>query len=243
MKQKQTILFQNDSLLAIDKPSGVLSVPDRYNELRPSLANDLLEDFPTARPLHRLDTDTSGVLLFSLSPDSFGWYSDQFEDRSVDKKYLGLTEGRCLEDKGIINAPLFTQTDGRVVIAKKGKPSITEWQVLERFRFHTFFEIHPRTGRTHQIRVHLSSIGFPMVGDKRYGASGPLFFSTLKGKKYKLSAELEQERPLVGRTALHAASLTIRDVLTKKPLVLESPLPKDMNVALIKLRQWSAIDG
>jgi 23S rRNA pseudouridine1911/1915/1917 synthase len=241
MKNKINVLFQSDSLLAVDKESGVLSVPDRYNALRPNLATELLNDFPAARPLHRLDTDTSGILLFCLNPEAFGWYSDQFENKTVVKKYIAIAEGQCMEAKGIIDQPLFTQTDGKVIIARKGKPSQTEWEVKERFRFHTCFEIHPLTGRTHQIRVHLSSIGHPVVGDKVYGASGPLFFSTLKGKKYKLSAELEEERPLIARTALHASSLQIQEFNSGTILSIESELHKDMRVALAKLRQWSGL--
>jgi len=241
MKKKATVLFQNESLLAVDKPAGVLSVPDRFNAQRPNLATDLLPDFPTARPLHRLDTETSGVLLFCLMPEAFGWYSDQFENKTVVKKYLAIAEGRCMEDSGLIDQPLFTQTDGKVIIARKGKPSQTEWEVKERFRSHTVFELHPLTGRTHQIRVHLSSIGHPVVGDTVYGSFGPLFFSTLKGKKYKLSAELEEERPLMSRTALHAISLRILEYNTDTLIHLDSELPKDMRVSLVQLRQWSGI--
>ncbi len=242
MKNKFTILFQNDSLLAIDKPAGMLSVPDRYNAQRPNLATTLLEEFPAARPLHRLDTETSGVLLFCLLPEAFGWYSDQFENKTVWKKYLAIGEGRCLEDKGLIDQPLFTQSDGKVIIAKKGKSSQTEWEAKEHFRSHTLFELHPLTGRTHQVRVHLASIGHPVVGDKLYGASGPLFFSTLKGKKYKLRAALEEERPLIARTALHASSIKIQAFESDNFLTLESKLHKDMYVALIQLRQWTPIN-
>jgi 23S rRNA pseudouridine955/2504/2580 synthase/23S rRNA pseudouridine1911/1915/1917 synthase len=202
----------------------------------------VLIDFPSARPLHRLDFETSGILLFSLLPDTFGWYSDQFENRTISKKYTVIAEGRCTKDEGSIDDPLFTQTTGKVIITKRGKPSLTNWNVVERFHHHSLIEANPLTGRTHQIRVHLASIGHPIVGDTTYGSKGPLFLSTLKGKnKFKLSKDAEEERPLLSRVALHASSLSFIDFQTEQFITLVSELPKDMNVALVKLRQWSSL--
>lgn len=242
MKIRPAVLFQNDSILAMDKPAGLLSVPDRYKEEKPSLAQLVLHDFPTARPLHRLDFETSGVVLFCLLPEAFGWYSDQFEHREISKKYIAIAEGRCLENEGLIDAPLFTQSIGKVVIAKRGKTSQTQWTLLERFQHHSLFEANPLTGRTHQIRVHLASIGFPIVGDLLYGSSGPLYLSALKGKKhYRLSKEAEVENPLLGRLALHASSIRFTDFTTGTQISVECILPKDIQVALTKLRQYSGI--
>lgn len=242
MKNRLSILFQNDSILAVDKPAGLLSVPDRYKEDKPSLASLLLEDFPTARPLHRLDFETSGIVLFCLNPEAFGWYSEQFEHRTITKKYALISEGRCLENEGLIDAPLFTQTIGKVVISKRGKSSQTSWNLMEAFQHHSLIEANPHTGRTHQIRVHLASIGHPIVGDVLYGSGGPLYLSDLKGKKrYRLSKDAEQERPLLGRLALHASSLVFHDFKTGEALHVESAMPKDMQVAITKLRQYSGL--
>ncbi len=242
MKERLTVLFQNDSILAIDKPSGLLSIPDRYNEDKPSVSVQILKDFPTARPLHRLDFETSGILLFCFQPEAFGWYSDQFEQRTISKNYIALTDGRCLKDEGLIDEPLFTQSTGRVVISKRGKESQTQWKLLERFHHHSLIEANPLTGRTHQIRVHLASIGNPIVGDTYYGAKGPLFLSELKGKKhYRLGKDEEEERPLLARLALHASSLSFQDFSTGELIQLKSDLPKDISVALLKIRQYGAL--
>jgi 23S rRNA pseudouridine955/2504/2580 synthase/23S rRNA pseudouridine1911/1915/1917 synthase len=244
MKEKANILFQNDTIVAIYKPPGLLSIPDRYDENKPSAAQWLIQKFPSARPLHRLDFETSGVLLFCTSPDAFGWYSDQFENRIISKIYVAITEGRFQQQEGIIDQPLFTQTNGKVIISSRGKPSQTQWKISEQFLNHTFLELNPMTGRTHQIRVHLSSINHPIVGDAVYGSSGPLYLSDIKGrKKYHLSKNAEEEAPLLMRTALHAAAIRFVDYVSKEQMTIECPVPKDMKVSLIKLRQYSSIQN
>lgn len=226
----------------MDKPAGLLSIPDRYKEEKPSLSQYVLNDFPTARPLHRLDFETSGVVLFCLEQEAFGWYSDQFENRTISKRYQAIAEGRCRDKEGLIDAPLFTQTIGKVVISKRGKPSQTSWKLLEQFQHHSFIEASPLTGRTHQIRVHLSSIGHPISGDLLYGSAGPLFLSALKGKKhYRLSKDTEEEKPLLARLALHASSISFKEFDTGKEIRVDCTLPKDMQVALVKLRQYSGV--
>ena len=140
MKDKSEILFESESIVAINKPSGILSVPDRYNDDRFSIASWILKDYPSARPLHRLDFETSGILLFCIEPDAFGWYSDQFEKRIVIKSYHAIAEGRLMQQEGLIDQPLFTQTNGRVVVSKRGKESQTQWKVLELFLNHSYVE-------------------------------------------------------------------------------------------------------
>lgn len=242
MKDKPKILFENDSVVAINKPAGILSVPDRYNPDKFSIASWVLSSYPSARPLHRIDLETSGVLLFCILPEAFGWYSDQFENRIVIKRYQAIVEGRMKEEEGIIDEPLYTLSNGKVIISKRGKESLTKWKVLERFLHHSFVEVNPLTGRTHQIRVHLSSIGHPVMGDTTYGAAGPFFLSSIKGrKKYHLSKDQESERPLITRTCLHAGNISFKDFQSHEHISIESPLPKDMGVVVQKLRQYSPL--
>jgi len=242
MKNKPAVLFQNDTIVAMDKPAVFLSVPDRYHDDKPSLASVILAEFPTARPLHRLDFETSGVVLFCIVPEAFGWYSDQFEKRTISKRYTAITEGRMLKEEGLIDEPLFTLTTGTVVISKRGKSSQTQWRLLEGFKHHSLVEANPLSGRTHQIRVHLSSIGHPIVGDTVYGSAGPLYLSRLKGKnKYRLGKDEEEERPLMSRIALHASGISFDDFTSGSRLIVESGLPKDMKVAQAKLHQYSGL--
>lgn len=242
MKEASDILFENDSLVAIDKPSGILSVPDRYNPDKFSIAGWILSTHPNARPLHRLDYATSGIMVFCIDPEAFGWYSDQFEQRKVTKTYLAILEGRLREQSGIIDQPLFTQSNGKVIVSRRGKGSITQWEVVENFLQHSFVQANPLTGRTHQIRVHFQSIGHPVLCDKVYGAASDFYLSAVKGrKKYRLSKGQEAERPLLSRTALHAHRLKLQDYRLKEDITIESPLPKDLNVVLQKLRQYSTI--
>jgi len=241
MSLRPEVIFQNDSLLAVTKPSGLLSIPDRYRHDKPSVASLLIADFPDARPLHRLDLETSGVLLFCLDPDAFGWYSEQFESRSTLKSYLALLEGRVTETDGVIGLPLWTRPDGRVVVTKRGKPALTEWSVVETFRKYSLVEARPKTGRTHQIRVHFASMGHPVACDVTYGAKGPVFVSEIKGKKqYRMSAGQDVERPILTRVALHAAGITILDYATQLPIEITAPMPKDLKATCAVIRKWAA---
>jgi 23S rRNA pseudouridine955/2504/2580 synthase/23S rRNA pseudouridine1911/1915/1917 synthase len=148
-----------------------------------------------------------------------------------------------MADQGIIDEPLFTQSTGKVILSKRGKSSQTQWNLLERFQHHSLIEAHPLTGRTHQIRVHLAASGHPLVGDMMYGSKGPLYLSSLKGKhRYRLSKDTDEERPLLSRIALHASGITFLDYTTHQPISVESPLHKDMYVAVTKLRQYSGFN-
>jgi 23S rRNA pseudouridine955/2504/2580 synthase/23S rRNA pseudouridine1911/1915/1917 synthase len=187
--------------------------------------------------VHRLDRDTSGLILFAKNETTHKYLSQLFEQRNIEKKYLGIVRGSMREKNGSINEPIAEHPvkKGMMIISKKGKPSLTNYEVLEDYGIYSLVEFEIQSGRTHQIRVHLKSIGHPIICDEIYGDGKPILLSSFK-KKYKLSDNELEERPLISRLALHSASLRFTDIRGEQ-FFLEAPLPKDMKALLQQLRK------
>lgn len=162
------ILFENADLLAVDKPEGLISSPwGKEGTLGPLLAEAGLSGLFV---VHRLDKDTSGVLLLARNAESHKFLNGQFSARNVRKTYLAFVHGKLREKKGSIDKPIREFGSGRMgVDPSRGKPSLTEYEVEECFPGFTLLRVHPATGRRHQIRVHLYSLGHPVAGDLLYG--------------------------------------------------------------------------
>ena len=164
------VLHQDGDCVAVLKPCGVASVPERANDadcLRALLEHQLGR---RAYPVHRLDKDVSGVILYALTPDAHRFLCAAFERRDVSKTYLAVTHGALENDSGAISRPLREFGSGRMgVDDAKGKPSETRYEVVDRNERFTLVRLHPLTGRRHQLRVHLYSTGHPIAGDTRYG--------------------------------------------------------------------------
>ncbi|MCS7219873.1 MAG: RNA pseudouridine synthase [Anaerolineae bacterium] len=162
-------LFVNEDVIAVNKPEGLASIPE------PRVKDCLLSLLSAAFPeklyvVHRLDKEASGVILLARNARAHRFLSEQFSSRSVQKTYVALTHGIIAASTGIIDKPLREFGSGRMgVDFQRGKPSLTEFRVLERLAAYTLVELHPRTGRRHQLRAHCYSIGHPIVGDLRYG--------------------------------------------------------------------------
>lgn len=237
------ILYIDEDLLAVDKPPGVLSAPGRAWETSvPELLRGrcgLTADEPF-RIVQRLDKDTSGLIVYARTLEAQRSLVRQFEHRLVEKVYLALVSGHVEQD-GEIDLPLNLEKVGdRVRIARRhGKPALTSYRVLERLPGNTLLECRPRTGRTHQIRVHLAAIGHPLTVDPHYGGGEALLLSHYK-HRYRLN-RTGQERPLMDRLTLHAHKLTFEHPRTGQRLTLEAPLPKDFRAALTQLRRVAAL--
>lgn len=232
-----SIIFENDDFIAINKEPGMLSIPDRHDETQFSLYKILSQKYGKIFIVHRLDRDTSGLILFAKNEATHKYLSQLFEQRNIQKKYVGMVRGSMPSKTGDINEPIAEHPvkKGVMTISRKGKPSLTNYEVLEDFGIYSLVQFDIQSGRTHQIRLHTKSIGHPIICDEVYGDGKPILLSSFK-KKYKLSQIDLEERPIISRLALHSASLRFTDI-HKKEIFIEAPLPKDMKALLQQLRK------
>ena len=234
---KPDILFENDDFVAVNKPAGLLSIPDREGK-DVSLKRILKEKYGEIFTVHRLDRDTSGVILFAKNEATHKFLSRTFEDRAVEKIYQGIIQGALPEKKGSVDLPIMEHPGkpGVMVTNKKGKASLTDYEVLEEVGLYSLVQFQIHTGRTHQIRVHMQALGHPIACDELYGDARPIFISSFK-RNFKLSKAEEQERPILNRLALHSQLLHFQDEKGEFHTI-DAPLPKDMRALLQQLRKW-----
>lgn len=225
-----TVLFADNALVALNKHSGILTAADRYDEVAPRLDNLAAEEFGTLLAVHRLDKDTSGVILYARTQDAMRALNKQFEERKIKKVYHCLVHGRLAWEKTTVDAPLIPDGDKlhRTVINRRGKHSITEFRLLGVCGQFSWLEARPLTGRTHQIRAHLKSIGISIVGDGLYGTGEPFRLSDVKRKWH---GDEWEERPLISRMALHALQVTFTHPVTGENITVTAPYQKDMDAA------------
>lgn len=216
MSNDLVLLADATGWIAVDKPAGVPVVRERHGEAETLHDRAVREVGCLLFLVHRLDRDTSGAILFARSPEVQREISAAFLEGRVRKEYRALVHGVPDDDSGRIDAPVAEGRKGRMRVAPGGKPSATRWRVLERFARHAWLECAPETGRTHQIRVHLAHLGFPIEGDPLYGSR-------------------DAESPVTPRLALHARAIEF-------PLAagwqrVEAPDPADLRTALDTLRK------
>ncbi len=222
------IIFENDDLLVIDKPAGMVVHPAAGHSSG-TLVNAVLGYDPDIegiggeeRPglVHRLDKETSGLIVLAKNDKAHRWLQDQFRLRKVEKTYLALVDGKPPTPSGRVEAPIGRDPSHRkkmaVVSAKKGREAVSEYKTVESFREHTLLEFHPLTGRTHQVRLHCAFLGCPIVGDKVYGRKNP--------------------RVRIDRHFLHAYRLKIILPGEKDPRFFAAPLPHELEQILMSLR-------
>ncbi len=233
------ILCDDEAIVCINKPSGFLAIPDRYDAGLPNLYSLLKDVFGSIFIVHRIDKDTSGVIVFAKTAEAHAILSRAFEGREVLKEYRAIVLGNPISENGIIDLPITESQSGTMNIADGGKESQTEYSVLERFQGYALLALRPRTGRTHQIRVHLKAMQIPILGDPLYGNGDGFYLSSVKSN-YRLKTS--EEKPLLKRTALHACSLDFLHPATQIRVRFQVPLPKDMEAVLKSLRKYNALD-
>ncbi|TNE52737.1 MAG: RluA family pseudouridine synthase [Bacteroidetes bacterium] len=235
------LLYEDDHVLIVNKPAGLLTIPDRFGN-KDSLQAQLERRFEKVYIVHRLDRETSGVICFARTEAAHRHLSMQFEHHTVDKFYHALVEGVVHLDEGEIDKPIgpHPTISGKMAITAHGKPSLTFYRVLERFQRFTLVEALLKTGRTHQVRIHFQSLGYPLAVDALYGRREGLFLSEIKGKAYRTGKFSGEEQPLMQRLTLHASRLRIDHPETGERLEYAAPLPKDFNAVLNQLRKWES---
>lgn len=224
-----TTIYSDDDIVILNKKSGLLIAADRYDMDAPRL--DLLaeKEFGKLFAVHRIDKDTSGIIIYAKNAEAHKNLSEQFQDRKVHKTYHCLVHGRPLWDKLKVDLPLLPDGDARhrtVVNKREGKPSVTDLRVLAECGQYTWIEACPKTGRTHQIRVHLAENGFSIVCDPLYsGNQKPIRLSEIK-RNWR--GDEFEESPLLSRLALHAYRITFSHPKTGEEMTFTAPYPKDM---------------
>jgi 23S rRNA pseudouridine1911/1915/1917 synthase len=237
------ILYEDAALVAIDKPPGMVVHPApgaRRGTIVHALLHHLgtLDDVgPAERPgiVHRLDKDTSGVLVVARTTEALEALARQFRARTIEKRYVALVHGAVRGQRGTIDRPVGRDVRDRKrmsVRSTRGRAAVTHYTVRERLAGTTLLDVTPETGRTHQIRVHLASIGHPIVGDATYG-----------GRRRAAVGDAGKILAACPRQALHAARLAFTHPATGAPLVLESPLPGDLRGVIEGLRKVARIHG
>lgn len=234
-----TLIHIDEHLLAVDKPTDVLSVPGRGKTapLVELLRKErLIGADEEVRVVHRLDRGASGVIVFARTVEAQRRLTKLWSSREVEKVYFALVQG-IVNGDGEIDVPLRIDRDRLLVEPnpRKGKPALTRYRVVEHVAGHTLLECRPVTGRLHQIRAHLKSIGHPLAVDPRYGGAERLMLSDYKSG-YQPSGRHE-ERPLIDRLTLHAERVSFMHPFTSQPVTFEAPLPKDFRATLNQLRR------
>ncbi len=199
------IIHVDDTFVAANKPTGLLTVPGRGPDKQDCLYRRMLDEFPDALVVHRLDMDTSGLILFARSPEAQRNLSLQFEKREISKTYIAIVEGIIEKNAGMIDFPMRKDMEQRLppkhlVDCVRGKKAVTEWRVLSRGVATTRVVLFPQTGRSHQLRVHMQATSFPIVGDPIYGTPAE-------------------------RLMLHAQLLEFHHPVSGEPIQLECPAP------------------
>jgi len=236
------VLFEDGDLIVLNKPANLVTHPARGNA-RGTLANGLLfhcrslsDANGPLRPgiVHRLDRNTTGVMVAAKTNAAHAGLAAQFHDRATEKHYVALVRGRMEFDEGEVSLAIGRDPRMREKMAVRpldGRPALSRYRVMERFSRFTWVRVRLHTGRTHQVRVHMSALKHPVVADAMYGGGEGLWLAEIEGRK-----PAADEKPLIERQALHAEELAFVHPVTGAGMRFTAPLPEDLQRALAALR-------
>ena len=238
-----TVIYSDDDIVVLNKKSGLLIAADRYNPDEPRLDLEAEKEFGRLYAVHRIDKDTSGIVVYARNADAHKNLSMQFEKRQVQKTYHCLVYGHPLWTDLKVDLKLKPDGDARhrtVVDTREGKASETDFHNFGSCGPYSWIEAKPKTGRTHQIRVHLVANGFSIVCDPLYGGNQkPVRLSEIKRK---WNGNEDEERPLLNRLALHAYRISFSHPKTGEKVTFEAPYQKDMEATRKQLAKLFGVD-
>jgi len=234
------VIWSDDAVLAINKPPLLLCIPDGYDDQAENLLSILQTEFGRIWVVHRLDRDTSGIVIFARTTSAHRVLNDSFANRLVNKTYHALVEGEPDWQEKIVELPLEADGDRQhrtVVNFRYGKPALSKFKVIERYRKYTLIEANPMTGRRHQIRAHLSSSGHPIAADTLYGSRQFVYLSDIKPGYRKRDGV---EHPLLSRLGLHASTLEVPHPTSRETMIFDAPFPKDFQSTIKQCRKYAS---
>ena len=248
------VLYEDESLAVINKPFGMVVHPSRghwagtlVGALAYHFKNNLSQVRGAARPgiVHRLDRDTSGVIIVAKTDYSHMKLAAQFEKREIEKQYVAICTGAPPRDRDVIDAPIGPHPHQSEKMAirfecPEAKPARTFYEVLKRYRGYTFIKAMPKTGRTHQIRIHFMHAGFPILCDRLYGGRADISEDVIRGTQPADNPPEESKKPVLSRQALHALRIKFHHPETGKEMEISAPLPDDMKNTLELLEKYRA---
>jgi RluA family pseudouridine synthase len=246
LKRQRNIIkkiFEDDDILVVSKPAGMLSVPDRYDRDLPNLKSIFRKEYGEIFVVHRLDKDTSGIMVFAKNAEAHRNLSIQFEELRVKKVYHCVVSGNVIKDEMEIDIPLMSDpsTPGRTIPSVRGKDSYTLLKVIKRFKNSTLVKCLLVTGRHHQIRAHCAAIGHPLLVDPLYGNASEFKLSQIK-RRMKLKKDTV-EQPLISRITMHAYELAFLHPVNDEEMQFTAEYPKDFSALLQVLNKYASIEN